>query len=538
MMSELSTTDRHRVAAIATGVIVATIAVFVGSPKKTPDRPATAVDAGATTDASSVRVKRPRPAPIASCPQNDRSTLGFSTSPDGRVAVVFTESNVDGEVVPEVWDLAAGKVDRLLSHVKSGVILSRWTDDGSRLALAGASDGGLGFKLYETTLYKPLVSDENLASSFPSDMTLSPDGSRVVVSTLLGVISSYEAKTGRRTAIVQPTALRAAGHISVPVNWSSDSKLVEVEGVRDPSSLRKFDVAPKGGEPIVIVQPGPQKSVAMVDAKGAVFITGAGATGQPREIVAASAKSPEDRPIFSLAFRPDGGAIAIGFEKGGIEIRELPSGKLVRELKGQDIFSSPVVECREILWSPDGKKIAVWTGKGGLDLWSVDDGSQTALIENQDSGSIEGKYTVMSFSPRGEMLQASTDDGVSIWTQQGQPVGSFSGNSSRELNPIFAQRGQISEARWSQDGKFLAIQAPDPGGVKLIRSSDGATISLRTVGADPGQLIARTDEGVFNGPIELENCALPTVTIKGTNEKPVVRATLLADFFEGRGLGR
>jgi WD40 repeat protein len=211
---------------------------------------------------------------------------------------------------------------------------------------------------------------------------------------------------------------------------------------------------------------------------------------------------------------------------------------LIRELKGQSFFTSPAVECRELQWSPDGKKLAVWTGKGGIDLWSTDEGAQTALIENQGSDSVEGKYTVMSFSPHGEMLQVSTDDGVSIWTRNGLPVGNFVGNSSRELNAVFAQRGQISEARWTLDGKFLAIQAPDPGGVRLIRTSDGATLSLRTVGADPGQLIARSEDGVFQGPAELENCALPAVTVKGATEKPVERSTLLGDFFEGRGIGR
>jgi YD repeat-containing protein len=86
----------------------------------------------------------------------------------------------------------------------------------------------------------------------------------------------------------------------------------------------------------------------------------------------ARASFPMRRPAYMLRLRPDGGAMAIALEEGGIEIRDL-SGRLIRSLANPGITFA-------VDWSADGKLLAASHADRTASIWDAGTGARIATL--------------------------------------------------------------------------------------------------------------------------------------------------------------
>jgi hypothetical protein len=148
---------------------------------------------------------------------------------------------------------------------------------------------------------------------------------------------------------------------------------------------------------------------------------------------------------LALAFDPDGKMLATGGSDGAIVVREFPSGKELRTLKGH------TEAVRGLAFSPDGKKMLA--SAGGVDktvrLWDVETGEELHLF----SGHTE-RVLCVAISPDGKRIASGEHDTsiIKLWD-----VGS--GMEERTLNGGFSS--SVHALAFSPDGKWLASGGND-----------------------------------------------------------------------------
>ncbi len=235
-----------------------------------------------------------------------------------------------------------------------------------------------------------------------------------------------------------------------------------------------------------------------------------------------------ERPVASLAFRPDGNALAIGMgqaEVGQITLRELPSGRELRLLKGHSgpvmalaygfdgrtlvsgssdhtvrLWDPPTGEERDrleqqtgpALWtaySPDGRFIATLAGRWQprVNLLDLRSGKESALSTGHRGGMVsvdftEGGSTLAAWGPWGETRwNAST----------GQQLDRFQSPGDTQLWGGLALDGRTV---FAVSAKQAAIQAWDVGaaapGRRIALPGNGRVITALAVAPDGKSLAA------------------------------------------------
>lgn len=156
------------------------------------------------------------------------------------------------------------------------------------------------------------------------------------------------------------------------------------------------------------------------------------------------------RRAASLAFSPDGRALAIGDTEGAAELWDLRSGKKAGTIAFAPIGHKSAVE--GLAFSPDGKKLAA------VVFFSRTDHNEV-IIRNVAGGeaiaSLKGKkaelFTQVAFRPDGKFLAAGADSGAKVWETSGW----------KEVASLENSYGTACLA-FSPDGKLLAAA----GGVR------------------------------------------------------------------------
>jgi RNA polymerase sigma factor (sigma-70 family) len=274
-------------------------------------------------------------------------------------------------------------------------------------------------------------------------LSLSPDGRILAASggEKNTRVYLWDLTTGKELASVHTQR-----QIIRSVAFSADGKTLvtggQEPGAKDPGNglLMVWDVAtqeivttvPDPQAPIVLVQSVQNDRVLTVNSDGTVRVMdGSGKEARQLEMsvrsrVRVAALSP-DHKILAVALSGD----------SGIVIRDLASGKLLRQLDG--LSAAPVA----LAFSPDGQRLAVAQSPDqqadNLRVWDINTGKVLHVVG--------GKQAVhsLAFSPDGKMLATGGEDKViRLWdTATGKQLSALRGHDGPVVVLIFSASGRV-----------------------------------------------------------------------------------------------
>jgi len=222
----------------------------------------------------------------------------------------------------------------------------------------------------------------------------------------------------------------------VPGNSAKSRLVLMVEGTVQPRM-------PFGGNPLSAAEIATIKRWIDAGAKGPA--PGEAATLKPKlNIPDIKPQVPENSPVGSVAFSPDGKLLAVGGYKE-VRLMDPATGKVLKTLTG----AAGMV--RSVAFSPDGTKLAAGGGLcqrwGEIKLWDL---RADKLLQTMQ-GHHDCIYSV-AFSPDGKLLASgSYDKLIKLWNPAtGQEVRTLKDH----IDAVFA-------VAFSPDGKWLASGSQD-----------------------------------------------------------------------------
>ncbi len=143
--------------------------------------------------------------------------------------------------------------------------------------------------------------------------------------------------------------------------------------------------------------------------------------------------------IQTLAFAPDGHAIASGGNDAAVQLWDARLGTHLQTLPGQ---SGAVYA---LAWSPDGCLLASGGLDGGIRLWEMQ-GAQPEAVVRMLTGHTDWVFA-LAFAPDGRTLASgSFDRTVKLWDLESQ----------RLLEALAGHTDKVRAIAWSPDGRLLA----------------------------------------------------------------------------------
>jgi WD40 repeat protein len=184
--------------------------------------------------------------------------------------------------------------------------------------------------------------------------------------------------------------------------------------------------------------------------------------------------------IDGIAFTPDFKRVALGDNKGVVEIRAFPAGEQSLILTGHDgmIF--------DMAFSPDGNRLATAGWDRTLRLWDLTSGKE-GLVLRGHSGFVKS----VVFNAAGDRLaSASEDRSIKLWdTATGRELATFRGHSDFVNGAVFSPDNQVL-ASVSQDGTLRLWDIKSGGSKALTLDGHGSWVTRVDFSPDGQRLIS------------------------------------------------
>jgi RNA polymerase sigma factor (sigma-70 family) len=162
-----------------------------------------------------------------------------------------------------------------------------------------------------------------------------------------------------------------------------------------------------------------------------------------------------------MTFSPDGKLLAVAVTdlpgaNRSIELRDVATGDVLRELKGNDL---PSAAERQMAFSPDGKFLAAAAPANVVILWDTKTGFEIRKLEGH-----AGPVTALAYSPTGAAIATACleDHKVRLWDPE-------TGKLLREWH------GDANTLTFSPKGTLLAAGSPEVEGSSTVVQLDTAT---------------------------------------------------------------
>ncbi|MFO0552929.1 MAG: WD40 repeat domain-containing protein [Polyangiaceae bacterium] len=469
----------------------------------------------------------------APCAASVGHVASLALTPDGSRAIAAVSNDEAQDVL--ALDLKRGSVEKVIASLAeyTGEIDVAFHAGAKRAALVGVSDSHYGVGLFELDTWKEIAVDPNIALQFPTGATFSPDGSMLLVGTLIGTHATYDAATGKVAGSVSAGADRMASHHESPLGWSADSKLVEAEGVRDALTMKPVKKAPKKAIIPIAFAPAGDLAAVVSDA-GVITLYHADPTGKSEwkkdktidatKDVKNLAKVGQDPksddvhppPVFELAWSADGQRLAAMLNDGRVRVYTA-AGELDKEVR---VGIAPVLSVSEgaaatLAWADADHLVALVESDATVELLDLKDG-QRRVLEGDDG---EGAPNFVLSPDKSQVLTTRTSK---IWsTKTGAALATL---ESFQADPV-----------WLDDDKVVGY-VDEEGALRLARLADSATLSLWVVGpVKDEKLVARTVNGLVKSAVK-ESATCGPDDVEGGPVMLELRDALLEDFWAGRPL--